>query len=165
MTARKSIKVIFDTNIWISFLIGKRLQKVKDLIAIQRITIVLSEQLLLELQVVTQRPRLKKYFPEEKVDDLITLLRTIGEIYQPAGKNELSRDPKDNFLLDLAEISKADFLVTGDYDLLVLNPFLRTQIVNPVQFEEHLRKIAKWAGSLGQDESRQFIRTNNLIIS
>lgn len=143
MIGRKSIKVIFDTNIWISFLIGKRLQNLKDFIATQRITIVLSEQLLLELQVVTQRPRMNKYFTKEKVEELISLLRAIGEIYRPAGNNKLSRDSKDNFLLDLAETSKADFLVTGDHDLLVLNPFLRTQIVNPVQFEEQLRNIAK----------------------
>lgn len=63
MSGRKSIKVIFDTNIWISFLIGKRLKSIKDLIAAQQIIIVLSEQLLLEVQVVTQRPKLKKYFP------------------------------------------------------------------------------------------------------
>jgi putative PIN family toxin of toxin-antitoxin system len=140
MSGLKNIKVIFDTNIWISFLIGKRLQIIKDLIASQQITIVLSEQLLQELRAVTQRPKLKKYFPEEKVEELITLLIAIGQIHQTAVKNQLSRDPKDNFLLDLAEVSGANFLVTGDKDLLVLNPFGETKIVTSSDFEIKLKE-------------------------
>lgn len=143
MSSRKSTKVIFDTNIWISFLIGKRLQRIKELIAAQQIIIVLSEQLLLELQVVTRRPKLKKYFPEQKVEELITFLRTVGQIYHPAAANQLSRDPKDNFLLDLAEKAKADFLVTGDRDLLILNPFKKTQIVTPADFEAQVEKASR----------------------
>lgn len=139
MSVRKSIKVIFDTNIWISFLIGKRLQTFKDLITSQKVKIVLSDQLILELRLVTQRPKLRKYFPKEKVEELVDLLLTVGHMYQTVANNLLSRDPKDNFLLDLAEKSKADFLVTGDKDLLVLNPFKKTQIVTPAEFEAELR--------------------------
>jgi putative PIN family toxin of toxin-antitoxin system len=58
MSGRKSIKVIFDTNIWISFLIGKRLQIIREMIVGLQIVILLSEQLLLELQMVTKRPKL-----------------------------------------------------------------------------------------------------------
>ena len=42
----KSIKVIFDTNVWISFLIGKRLTKIKQHIVNKEITIVVTEHLL-----------------------------------------------------------------------------------------------------------------------
>jgi len=143
MSDRKSIKVIFDTNIWISFLIGKRLQSIKDLIVAQQIIIVLSEQLLLELQLVTERPKLKKYFPEQKVEELVDFLTTLGRLHQPQATNFLSRDPKDNFLLDLAEKSKADFLVTGDKDLLVLNPFKKTKIVTPADFEAKLEHASR----------------------
>ena len=143
MSGHKSIKVIFDTNIWISFLIGNRLQIIKDLISSQQVTVVLSEQLLLELRIVTQRQKLQKYFPEQEVDDLIAFLKAIGQIHQPAAKNQLSRDPKDNFLLDLAEDSKADFLVTGDKDLQVLNPFMKTQILPPADFEVEIRKASR----------------------
>jgi len=50
----------------------------------------------------------------------------------------LCKDPKDNFLLDLIEGSKADVLVTGDKDLLKLNPFNLTHIITPKQFEQFL---------------------------
>lgn len=143
MSGRKSPKIIFDTNIWISFLIGKRLQSLKDLIASDQIAIVLSEQLLLELRMVSQRPRLKKYFPEQKVAELIEFLLTVGQKYEPAVNNQLSRDPKDNFLLDLAEASQADYLVTGDKDLLVLNPFKKTQIMTPADFEVEVGKASR----------------------
>lgn len=140
MSGRRNLKVIFDTNIWISFLIGKKLESIKDLIASQQIILVLSDQLLMELRLVTQRPKLKKYFPEQKVEDLIEFLKAVGQNHHPTGNNLLSRDPKDNFLLNLAEASKADFLVTGDKDLLVLNPFKRTLIVTPSDFEAEITR-------------------------
>ena len=56
----KSIKVIFDTNVWISFLIGKRLASIRNYISGGQITIVTTEQLLLEIKDVTSRERLKR---------------------------------------------------------------------------------------------------------
>ena len=58
----KSIKVIFDTNVWISFLIGKRLSFIKNCISSGQITIVTTEQLLKEIKEVTSRERLKNIF-------------------------------------------------------------------------------------------------------
>jgi len=50
----------------------------------------------------------------------------------------LCNDPKDNFLLDLIESSNANVLVTGDKELLKLNPFKTAQIITPKQFEQFL---------------------------
>lgn len=71
----KSVKVIFDTNVWISFLIGKSLAKIKKHISGGDITIVITDQLLLELETVTSREQLKKYFPQESVKELIEPFR------------------------------------------------------------------------------------------
>ena len=59
----KNIRVIFDTNVWISFLIGKRLSSVVKYISDGQIVIIITEQLLNEIKVVTSRERMKKYFP------------------------------------------------------------------------------------------------------
>lgn len=59
----KSIKVIFDTNVWISFLIGKKLAVIKDYIINGEIKIVVTEQLIDEIKEVTGRSAVKKYFP------------------------------------------------------------------------------------------------------
>jgi hypothetical protein len=75
----RSFKVIFDTNVWISFLIGKRLASLKEAISTKRITLIITSQLLMEIEVVTKREKLKKYFPENSVAELLELLETIGK--------------------------------------------------------------------------------------
>lgn len=63
--ANKNVRVIVDTNVWISFLIGKRLSNLKQHIVEEKVTIITSEQLLTEIKLVTQRAHLKKIFPEK----------------------------------------------------------------------------------------------------
>ncbi|TVP46929.1 MAG: putative toxin-antitoxin system toxin component, PIN family [Mongoliibacter sp.] len=138
---KNQIKVIFDTNIWISFLIGKRLAQIKKYIVDGKIKIVVCEQLLKEIETVTSRQKLKKYFPPESVKELIDLLEAIGENVEISSKYFVSRDPKNDFLFDLIDFSKADFLVTGDKDLLELNPFKTAQIITPKVFEELIKGL------------------------
>lgn len=135
----KNIKVIFDTNVWISFLIGKRLSFIKEHIANGQITIVTTAQLLTEIKEVTSREKLKKYFPKESVHELLELLETIAEKVEIEPTHYINRDPKDNFLLDLIDYSKADYLVTGDKDLLLHNPFKSAEILTPANFEIALK--------------------------
>lgn len=131
----KNIKVIFDTNVWISFLIGKRLSFIKNYIVDGQIIIIVTSQLLAEIRDVTSRERVKKYFPQESVNELIQLLETIAEDIAIKPTHFINRDPKDNFLLDLIDFSKADYLVTGDKDLLKHNPFKTAIILTPANFE------------------------------
>jgi putative PIN family toxin of toxin-antitoxin system len=132
----KNIKVIFDTNVWISFLIGKRLSFIKKYVASGQIIIITTPQLLTEIKEVTKREKLKKYFPGESVKDLIELLETIAEQIEIKPVHFINRDPKDNFLLDLIDFSKTDYLVTGDKDLLEHNPFKTAMIITPSDFEK-----------------------------
>jgi len=135
------VKVIFDTNVWISFLIGRRLSKIKQHISNDSIKVIITEQLLTEIKTVTNREKIKKYFPKESVKELIELLETIGEKFEIKPTHFINRDPKDNFLLDLIDFSKADYLVTGDKDLLEHNPFKTAQILTPTEFEKHLKSF------------------------
>ena len=135
----KKVKVIFDTNVWISFLIGKRLLQIQEYIADGRITIVTTRQLLNEIQIVSERSKIKKYFPKDSVNELIELLETIAVEIEIQSTHFINRDPKDNFLLDLIDFSKADYLVTGDKDLLEHNPFKTAEILTPKEFEERLK--------------------------
>lgn len=139
MTNKKA-RVIFDTNVWISFLIGKRLSKIKQYISDGSITIITTEQLLTEIKIVTSRKKLKKYFPKKSVKDLIELLEIIAEEVEITPTHFINRDPKDNFLLDLIDFSQADFLITGDKDLLEHNSFKTAKILTPIEFEKQLGK-------------------------
>ena len=134
----KNIRVIFDTNVWISFLIGKRLASIKDYISNGSITIVTTQQLLIEIEKVTSKEKLKKYFPPDSVIELLELLSTIAENVEIKPTYFVNRDPKDNFLLDLIAFSKADYLVTGDKDLLEHNPFQGAAIITPAAFEKEI---------------------------
>src|SRR5690348_2016929 len=118
MPSQRSSKIIIDTNLWISFLIGKELQNLKDLIVSERIKLIITDQLINELKIVTSREKLKKYFDQDKVSELISLLDIISENIKIKKIDSICRDPKDDFLLALSKEGKADFLITGDKDLL-----------------------------------------------
>lgn len=127
-------RVIFDTNIWISFLIGKQFISMKELLVTASIQPIFSNQLLDELLITTQKPKLQKYFQKDRVDSLMIFLGEIGEIIDSKSIVSACRDSKDNYLLALAQDSNANFLITGDRDLLVLERFERTQIVTYQDF-------------------------------
>ena len=135
-----NVKVIFDTNVWISFLIGKRLSFIRNQITNGDLKIIVTPQLLKEIKLVTTREKLKKYFPKNSVKELIDLLEIIALNIEIKSKHSICRDPKDNFLLDLIDYSKADFLVTGDSDLLAHNPFKSAQILTPNEFQKFMEK-------------------------
>jgi putative PIN family toxin of toxin-antitoxin system len=132
----KNSRVIFDTNVWISFLIGKRLSSLKNLISNGQISIIIRQQLLDEINDVTSRERIKKHFQKQTVQEFIELLKNIAEHIDIVPTHFISRDPKDNFLLDLIDFSKADYLVTGDKDLLEHTPFKTAIILTPAAFED-----------------------------
>lgn len=136
----RNVKVILDTNVWISFLIGKRLTLLEQHIVNKNITIVVTDQLLTELKTVTSREKLKKYFPKNSVKELFQLLELIAENVAIEPTHFINRDPKDNFLLDLIDFSKADYLVIGDKDLLEHNPFKTAKIITPSDFEKEIAK-------------------------
>ena len=81
---------------------------------------------------------MKKYFPKKNVNELIDLLEIIAENVVIKPTHKLCRDVKDNFLFDLIDYSKADYLVTGDKDILVHNPFLTATILSPTDFEKEM---------------------------
>jgi putative PIN family toxin of toxin-antitoxin system len=62
-------------------------------------------------------------------------LRNSAELVDVHSVVEVCRDPKDNFLLALVKDGNADYLITGDDDLLVLETFEKTKIVTLTDFE------------------------------
>ena len=130
MPNSKPFKVIIDTNLWVSFLIGKELVSLKELIVNGQVQPVFSKESLEELKQVTQRPKLQKYFPPEKVNELLLFLNAISLFVEIQSNVKVCRDPKDNFLLAIAQESQSDYLITGDQDLLILERFQSTKIIS-----------------------------------
>jgi len=130
----KKSKLIIDTNIWISFLISKRLRKLDSLFNNDKITFVFSNELISEFIEVAARPKFKKYFDREDVEKILDIIDNTADIVKVKSKVNKCRDEKDNFLLALAKDSKADYLLTGDDDLLVLKKFHATEIITYTKF-------------------------------
>ena len=111
-------KVVLDTNLWISFLISKRLDAIDELLLRGKITLLFSTELIEEFINVSSRPKFKKYFEKEDILKLLSFFNIYGKLIRINTSVKICRDFKDNFLLNLAIDGKADFLVTGDVDLL-----------------------------------------------
>ncbi|MDQ3111832.1 MAG: putative toxin-antitoxin system toxin component, PIN family [Bacteroidota bacterium] len=79
-----------------------------------------SAELITEFIEVAQRPKFKKYFSLDDLQDLILRVREKADFIHIKSSVSICRDKKDNFLLALAKDGKATHLITGDKDLIVL---------------------------------------------
>ena len=140
MPGARKLRVIADTNAWISrFILPTSLtgQRLKRLSADKRITLVFSQTLKEELRAVLQRPKFRKYITAEN----LTVFRAYLDAFPTTPVTsavELCRDPKDNFLLNLALDSQADYLLSGDEDLLVLGSVGSTSIITLAEFAQQM---------------------------
>ena len=86
----KSYKIIVDSNIWISFLIGKNLSGLQNYIDAQILRIITCNEQLLELTEVFKKPKLKKYFSKEQIEEFFELLDESSDNVLISTKSELS---------------------------------------------------------------------------
>jgi putative PIN family toxin of toxin-antitoxin system len=130
------MKVVIDTNIWISYLLGSLLQGMDEKILSKEIKVVVSDEMLKEISEVSSRPKFKNIFTAKRIKELFSLLDSYAIVVSPSQKVNVCRDGKDNFLLEVALEGEANYLVTGDEDLLVINTFQSTKIIRPKEFED-----------------------------
>ena len=87
-----------------------------------------------ELDDVLRRPKFSKYAPEEKRLEFLSALVRASEVVEISAVITDCRDTKDNKFLELAVGAQATHLISGDADLLALNPFRGVPIVSPHDF-------------------------------
>jgi len=143
MSEKNAIKIIVDTNIWISFLIGHSLDPLVHAIKSKNVIICFSKGLHDELFTVMTRPKLSSIISEEKIAEIREIVHNYVTMIIPNIVITDCRDPKDNFLLELAVSAEADYIITGDKDLLVLNPYKNINIVSANDFEKILLALHK----------------------
>jgi putative PIN family toxin of toxin-antitoxin system len=129
------LRIILDTNLWISYLISKRLRRIDDLFEESGVTLIFSEELMSEFLEVARRPKFNKFFSSADLENLLDLFDMYGEWVQVTSVIDLCRDAKDNFLLALAKDGNADYLISGDEDLLIIQKFGDTEILTYTEFE------------------------------
>lgn len=139
MTKNK-IRIILDVNIWISCIIGQSqlLEKVSFILLQNNIELIICHQLINELKSSLQKPKLQKYLNQNMANKILPLLEQAANFVEVNSIVSICRDKKDDYLLALAKDGQVDYLITGDKDLLVLNPFESTQIMTLSEFLEEL---------------------------
>lgn len=137
MTSLIKSRVVLDTNIFISgSAFGGNSGRILELFRNDQIQVVVSPQI--ELEVISHLPKFT--FERTTIFDLKSLLERKAIRITPTKKVRLCRDPKDNKFLEACLESNANFLITGDKDLLVLKNFKQTKILNPKDFLKIVKK-------------------------
>lgn len=134
------IKVVLDTNMFVSgFIFHGMVKVVFDLILDRKLQIYISPQLRAEI--------LEKFkafdITKQQRNELLTFIEDRGINIETEVSIIASRDPKDDFVLELAETSQADYIITRDKDLLELpgSVWKSTKIIKPEDFLPLIRKI------------------------
>ena len=133
--------IVIDTNWFISYLINQQSSQLKIILPDTSISIITSEKQIKEYLAKIYLPKFKKYFQTEDALAFIKYFTKRADLIEVKSAISLCRDPKDNYLLALAKDANANFLITGDKDLLVLEKFETTIICTLPDFiEKHLTK-------------------------
>lgn len=127
-------RIIIDTNLWISFLITKDLTKLDEIIFARQCVLVFSQELIEEFLEVARRPKFRRFFSNADLEEILETINEYADLVNVHSKIEVCRDSKDNFLLSLSLDGNADYLLTGDKDLLDLNKFGKTTILTISEF-------------------------------
>ena len=131
------VRAVIDTNVLVSALIhdGKPRKLILELL--NRHTVILSRQMLAELADVAGRD--KFHVTGSQVERFLSIMVKMAKIVPDnALFKEVASDPDDDVVLNAAYTGKADYIVTGDKHLLILNNFKKTKIVTVNQMLEIL---------------------------
>jgi uncharacterized protein len=128
------MRVVVDTNVFVSAALkDKSFPALALHVIAQRGTLLKSTVTERQLFEVISRPRIAALIEPASVD-WIRKLMTTAEVVTITERIAACRDPTDDKFLELAVNGNADMIVSGDADLLVLNPFRDIPIVPPAAF-------------------------------
>jgi len=137
-------KIVIDTNVFVSSLIQRGIPHliVNDLFIEGKLDLCISDDLLQEYYLVLRRKKFNKY-PDftNKAETLIADIESKSIKFSPTNKLTIVSDKDDNKLLELAEESNADFLITGNTNDFTFKKHKQTRIVTPKEYWENHKPI------------------------
>ncbi|MGB3024173.1 MAG: putative toxin-antitoxin system toxin component, PIN family [Candidatus Saccharimonadales bacterium] len=136
MTSSTPSRVVIDSNVWISALVfGGTPRRVLESCVQAGARIVISEQLLTE----TRRIINVKFVDfADDFESLIVSLALFIDVVQLGSQTvTVCRDPVDNMIFETALAGRAQVIISGDKDLLVLKHYQTVRIVTPTDFVQH----------------------------
>lgn len=130
-------KIILDTNVIVSALISSSIPTkiLYDLVLTQKVETCLSDEIFAEYIEVLSRDKFIK-FPnfKTKAEVVLNKLREISVFYQTDKKIDVLTDTSDNKFLELAAVSSADYLITGNTLDFTMDEFEYTRIWTPREY-------------------------------
>lgn len=129
------MRCVFDTNTLISALLFKNSVPGQALYsALSQGSILISTETVNELTEVLHRRKFDKYLTVEERDEFLAYFVMRAELIEVLEAQKVCRDPKDDKFLNLAVSGAANYLITGDEDLLILEFYSGIRILNAKGF-------------------------------
>lgn len=133
--------VVIDANVLISGLLkGGTPRRIYLAFKRGEFNLILSSTMFEEIMHVLGCRKFQNLINSEERKELAYFLQTKAKFVTPIESISICREPEDDHILACAVEAKADSIVTGDKDLLVLNPFRDISILTPAKFLKLLRK-------------------------
>ncbi|WP_373496031.1 putative toxin-antitoxin system toxin component, PIN family [Aquiflexum sp.] len=128
-------RFLVDTNVLVSVILSPNNS---SRLALEKVFnngfLLFSDATKSELLEVMNRKKFDKYVPLEKRMQFAKRLFSFSKELKVEGALKICRDPKDDKFLNLALEGKANFIISGDKDLLDLNPYNGISILSPSEF-------------------------------
>ena len=128
-------RIVVDTNALVSRLLlpsSVSAQAVRK--AVDSSILLVSEAAMNELADVLARPKFDRYISLEDRQQFLRLLGRLAEFVPIVYPVRACRDPKDDKFLEVALNGEAQVILTGDADLVALNPCQGISIVQPTEY-------------------------------
>ena len=137
------IKVALDSNIFISGIIfGGNPRKIIDLIIEGKLRLCISSDILGEIKEVLERDKFG--FSPDITRQIIIEIESLSEFITPTKKHSVvKRDSSDNIIIDCAIEANADYIITGDDDLLSLREYNKIKIISARDFLKQIIQVCK----------------------
>lgn len=140
------MKVLLDTNVLLSYMLAPATPRVVTTVVTACFShdaidlLVPREQIDEFVANATSKQYFRRRIPQAVIDTFVRQLTAVGELLPPLDEIiTYTRDPKDDYLVAYGIVNEADFLVTGDADLLILRRVGELEILKPLRFLDILR--------------------------
>ena len=131
------MRVVIDTNVLVSAVLGGRLGIIIDGWQAKKFTLIVSEAIVREYLDVISRPKFK--IPAQEIEAITDYLLKTAEFVTPLEEvKAIEADPSDNKFLEAALQGTAKYVVSGDEHLLELKIFRDISIITAREFIEQL---------------------------
>ena len=126
-------RVVLDTNIFISAVLGGRLGVIIDEWKLGKFKLIVTDAVAREYLEVVNRPKFK--IPQAEIVAVSDYLLQLGEFVTPTEEiHIIVADSTDDKFLEAALAGKVDFIVSGDNHLLELKSFREIPIITAKEF-------------------------------